>query len=166
MLTSKRTDDSKLRKVGSLDVYIENKGTDHSSRVEYRPGETPRLILNPDFDYKMAVEGKFDDQPFAWTSVIAHEIGHFVARLLGSPVQTPLFEEIIGPVPGEEEAWGIAKYVYGAINEACKAFALDSYYNPKPCGQCTTCLAKKEEQLPNDVNWSEVLTNGTAHRTI
>jgi hypothetical protein len=111
-----------MKKLGELQFFVDDKESELTSR--FIPGEN-KLILNPWFDLETAKMVKMPviDQKNLLTTVVAHELAHFVATLWERESHNPLAQLFLGPEEGEADAWNISKdHLPAARSENCEDY--------------------------------------------
>jgi hypothetical protein len=116
------------RKISTLELWYDDE-TENVSRLEgeSRDGKMPdlfRLVLNPAYDHLHAEGTRNKKAVFA--SILAHEVGHWIAMLMGSKWQIPFMRQL-SALPSEKEAWSLAHYVNPNINREVEIECLKSY---------------------------------------
>jgi hypothetical protein len=115
------------RKLATLELWVDDEQPIPTRMMQNKNNETEyRLTINPS-DQKLFEHGRVAEEPRKWASIIAHEVGHFVAHVFHSPLQDPDVAKVVGPIYGEREAWDLAYYTNPGINQKIKQFALATY---------------------------------------
>lgn len=100
------------------DDYADKKdGTSESMRTG---PDSWKIILRPNIDkHYMAT---YDEK-----TILAHEIGHTISELYNSLGSRANVRNVVGPLPGELEAWHVAKQINPNINYVTMTEALNTY---------------------------------------
>jgi hypothetical protein len=128
------------KKVATLEVWYDDETTHPETggpfvshlETNVQNGELQpfKLVVNPAADHQWLAEKPLANDRAKFASIIAHELGHFVAILMKSKWQTVL--QAFDRLPGEREAWNIAHYINPNINAEVKQLALASYEDDRP----------------------------------
>src|SRR5208283_284300 len=115
------------RKIANLEVWIDSDSPIPTRMARSKDdGSKYCLILNPKDECKLESLGIATNCPAKWTSIIAHEVGHFIAWLFNSPLQSEVMTAI-APIVAEKYAWDLAHYVNPNVNPTVKQAALSTY---------------------------------------
>lgn len=60
-------------------------------------------------------------------SILAHELGHFVANINHEIEQSAAYYQALGPVDAEQAAWRYAQAIYPGLNPSVEAAAMAGY---------------------------------------
>ena len=104
-----------MKELKPLRIFLASDGDDpkkqgRPSGSAFNP-ETRTLIIAPLEDEKnfTATGIKTDSSPATvMETILAHELGHFIASLLKDPSHSPIIIPLLGRFPGEKVAWNIA----------------------------------------------------------
>lgn len=121
--------ETEKRLVANLKVVFDPTDTKQPSGIERENGEFT-LILRPYKDAQFLNEANpLGDHRRTLQTIIAHELGHFVAMITKDPTHNnPLEQYGLAPLtPGEQKAWEIAKEIVPDIDPNLENKAMESY---------------------------------------
>jgi hypothetical protein len=121
-----------MRKLlGNVSVYLDEQETSESSRATKLDGHNYEITLTPQVDrYQMESRGLPYNRQKTTMTTLAHEFGHVIGRLLGSPVYAQGDDAVMttgNPLAAEREAWAIAEIEMPSLdkNEERAALGMD-----------------------------------------
>ncbi len=115
------------RKIANLEVWIDDQSPIPTRMARSRDdGSKYCLIINPGDECQLSKLGIASKAIGKWTSILAHEVGHFIAWVFNSPLQSDA-ALTLAPILAEKYAWDMAYYVNPNINNDVKQKALATY---------------------------------------
>ncbi len=133
------------QKIATLEVYVSDEF--ETCCVASHPHDDSRFALVIPKEEKMLKEKGIVDTVKVRATIIAHELGHFLGKILRSPWQACPWK-----VPGEIEAWDLAALINPKCDQSIKELALSTYTDAKPgeyechCGRGCNNVPPKELQ--------------------
>lgn len=119
-------------KIANLEVFIIEGDTAEDRKEQQRPPGSSfyfkddpmkmRLNLAPMEDRAGLIKAgiKSDNPKEAVQTIVAHELGHFVAAITKDATHEKLFRFMLGPLPAENKAWEIAENILPDLDQRLK----------------------------------------------
>jgi hypothetical protein len=119
----------KGKKIATLNVYLDE-STEHSdisSAVRSRDENgVYELWLRPFVDGKILKENAgYELTTKGFQTIVAHELGHFLAMITLDPTHSKLAYFIMGQTVGERKAWKLANEIKPDLDKGLEKIALD-----------------------------------------
>jgi hypothetical protein len=112
--------------LATLRFYVDNDTPNLSSAEEQTGPNEYEINIRPENDRKFSEMLNIPETREATQSIIAHELGHFIATVTHDPTHQPLYRVFNGPLAGETKAWDIAEKIV-PIEKKVRKIALNSY---------------------------------------
>lgn len=125
----------KGRRIATLNVYLDD-STDHpdcSSALACQPDGQFEMWIRPNADSQFMDKAGFKSTMHNYRTVLAHELGHFLAALTQDPIHKlsdALHKTPLAPIINEmreEKAWELAKEIEPELNPEMQTQALNTY---------------------------------------
>lgn len=117
------------KKIGTLTLYIDDsdKHLDLSSGFFTAKNGDYELWIRPNADNHLAGHSLTNHE---FQTVIAHELGHFLATLSNDPTHSSLMHVFL-PTYGEVRAWQLAEQIKPDLDKGIKAIAYSKLDDPE-----------------------------------
>ena len=113
--------------IATLEFWYEpNPNPDKSSAERQIGPKEYQIFLRPKSDSGFLKQLKVPETQKAVESIMAHELGHFLAQVMRDPTHNPMLRQLLGPLAGEEKAWKLAEKITD-IDSTVEKKALDTY---------------------------------------
>lgn len=118
------------KEIASLKVIVTDepwKGERGGSQLWSEDEKNFVLVLDQKFDQQMYRQFEVKDAPVSYITILAHELGHFIGRLVGARSHNRGFRFYYGNIPAEKDAWALAKMIFPNLSEEVEKAAMSTY---------------------------------------
>lgn len=116
--------------IATLNVWVDSDTTGLPSGLHTSAdGKTFNMVIKPNVDKPIFDHIAHNPNLDPIQSIIAHEMGHFVARLTADPThrEASIFNLHVPLVPAEKKAWDIGEAINPQIDKTLRDSAMRSY---------------------------------------